>query len=99
MTAVLLLQSVMIAIFCLLFLALKNILPAYLSERGKNLATKKDIEEITRKVEIVKAEVSLGVESFKLALNKELHGFSTQFSRLDANVRRELWKFMASCVT
>jgi hypothetical protein len=83
MTAVLLLQSLMIVVFCLLFLALKNILPAYLSERGKNLATKKDIEEITRKVEVVKAEVSLGVESFKLALNKELHGFSTQFSRLD----------------
>lgn len=83
MTAVILLQSLMIAVFGLLLLAMKTILPAYLSERGKNLATKKDIEEITRKVEGVKAEISLGIETFKSSLNRELQRFSTQFSRLD----------------
>jgi hypothetical protein len=33
-------------------------LPAYVSEKGKNLATKEDIEDITRKVENVKTELS-----------------------------------------
>lgn len=37
-------------------LLLKNYLPAYATEKGKNLATKEDIEEITRKVEGVKDE-------------------------------------------
>ena len=31
-------------------------LPSYLSEKGKNLATKEDIAEITREVERVKSE-------------------------------------------
>jgi hypothetical protein len=36
---------------------IKNYLPSYFSEKGKNLATKEDIEEITRKVESVKSEI------------------------------------------
>lgn len=39
-------------------LLLNKFLPAYLSEKGKNIATKEDIEEITRKVENVKAALS-----------------------------------------
>lgn len=39
-------------------LLLKNSLPKYFEEKGKNLATKEDIEEITQKVESVKAEIS-----------------------------------------
>jgi hypothetical protein len=65
------------------FFVLRNTLPAYFTEKGKNLATKEDIEEITRKVEAIRAEINLGVEVSKLSLNKTLHGFSTQFSRLD----------------
>ena len=38
---------------------LQNRDKAYQSEKGKNLATKEDIEEITKKVEEVKTEVSL----------------------------------------
>ena len=38
---------------------LKNRLKEYESEKGKNLATKEDIEEITKKVEDVKTEISL----------------------------------------
>lgn len=49
----------LITILCngALFLLLKNVLPAYFTEKGKNLATKQDIEEITEKVEAVKAEI------------------------------------------
>ena len=53
-------------------LLLKQTLPSYLAEKGKNLATREDIEVITQKVEAVRA-----------AVGKELHQFTTQFSRLD----------------
>lgn len=36
------------------FFILKNYLPSYLSEKGKNLAQKEDIEEITDKIEGIK---------------------------------------------
>lgn len=39
-------------------LLLNKYLPAYLSEKGKNTATKEDIEEITNKVENIKASLS-----------------------------------------
>ena len=83
MTVLIFVQSLMIVGLSLLLFVLINILPAYLSEKGKNLATKEDIEEITRKVETIRAEINIGLEASKLPLNKELHGFSTQFSRLD----------------
>jgi hypothetical protein len=35
----------------------KSYIPSYFSEKGKNLATKEDIEEITRKIEQVKASL------------------------------------------
>ena len=36
---------------------LKSYFPSYFAEKGKNLATKEDIEEITRKIEQVKASL------------------------------------------
>ena len=38
-------------------LLIRNYLPSYAGEKGRNLATKQDIEEITRKIEAVKAEI------------------------------------------
>ncbi len=38
------------------FLLVKYFLPGYLSEKGKNLATKEDIVEITNKIEEVKSQ-------------------------------------------
>jgi hypothetical protein len=48
---------------------LKHFLPSYFSEKGKNLATREDIGEITRKVEEVRSEYLLQVESLK-AMNQ-----------------------------
>lgn len=47
--------------------------PKYFEEKGKNLATKQDIEEITRKVESVKADIALGlsVQQMKYKLKHE----------------------------
>ena len=47
------------------YLAVKHFLPSYLSEKGKNLATREDIEEITRKVEGVRTQYLSLVEELK----------------------------------
>jgi len=45
---------------------LKFFLPSYLGEKGKNLATKEDIETITDKIEAVKTQYSLLLEATKV---------------------------------
>jgi hypothetical protein len=47
------------------WLLLKNYLPSYLSEKGKNLATKEDIALITREVEEVRHEYTTLVEELR----------------------------------
>lgn len=42
-----------VVLIFLLGLFIKNYLPSYMNEKGKNLATKEDIQEITRKTEEV----------------------------------------------
>lgn len=44
---------------------LRNLFPAYLKEKGKNLATKEDIEEITQRIEGVKHSNAKSLEEFK----------------------------------
>lgn len=83
MTFLLLVQVLSVASLAIVALILRTALPSYLSEKGKNLATREDIGEITEKVERAKAEFNQGLEAFKVSLRKELHQFSTQFSRLD----------------
>lgn len=78
-----LLQLANVIGWVLLIFVLRNTLLSYISEKGKNLATKEDVEEITRKVEGVKAQINLSMEASRLVLSKDLHTFSTQFSRLD----------------
>jgi hypothetical protein len=52
-------------------LFIKSYLPAYFSEKGKNLATKEDIKEITNIVEQVKIELSKDLEFIKWELTKK----------------------------
>lgn len=47
------------------YLLVKHFLSSYLSEKGKNLATREDIEEITRKVEGVRTQYLSLVEELK----------------------------------
>lgn len=54
-----------VAVF-LIGLFVKNYLPSYMDEKGKNLATKEDIEEITRKTEEVQQEFREGFELFQM---------------------------------
>lgn len=48
----------------ILGLFLKNYFPSYMDEKGKNLATKEDIAEITRKTEVVQQEFRENFERF-----------------------------------
>src|SRR5687768_15388553 len=48
---------------------LKNTLPSYLQEKGKNLATKEDIGEITKTVEGIKTSFILEIEKVKVNLS------------------------------
>lgn len=54
-----------VAVF-LIGLFVKNYLPSYMDEKGKNLATKEDIEEITRKTEEVQQDFREGFELFQM---------------------------------
>ena len=54
-----------VAVF-LIGLFVKNYLPSYMDEKGKNLATKEDIEGITRKTEEVQQEFREGFELFQM---------------------------------
>jgi hypothetical protein len=47
------------------FLLIKYFLPGYLSEKGKNLATKEDIRKITDEVESVKNQYAVLIEELK----------------------------------
>jgi len=49
-------------------LLIQNFLPSYAREKGKNLATKEDIELITKKIESVKTDYSKQLESHKSKL-------------------------------
>lgn len=58
-------------------LVIGNFLPRYLGQKGKNLATKEDISEITNKIETVKHEYATQLESVKAGLSAQLstHGY------------------------
>ena len=47
------------------YLIVKHFMSSYLSEKGKNLATREDIEEITRKVEGIRTQYLSLVEELK----------------------------------
>lgn len=51
-----------------LFFLLKSVLPAYFSEKGKNLATKEDIGKITEEVEKIKDAFTTKADQFRTDL-------------------------------
>jgi len=50
---------------CAVYLLLKSFLPSYLSEKGKNLATKEDVASITDKVESVRTDYAKVIEELR----------------------------------
>ena len=69
----------------ILFFTIKNFLPSYFNEKGKNLATKEDVEEITKKVEKIKTEFVKDIEFIKADLSYiNQSKFSIKASERDA---------------
>lgn len=71
----------------IVFLLIKNFLPGYLSQKGKNLANSEDIEEITNKIEDIKTQNQTLLEGYKAkhqlrlaALDKRLEAHQQAFS-------------------
>jgi len=60
-------------------------LSSYVKEKGRNLATKEDISDITSKIEGVKIEYLKESEKFKTELNKELELLKISYTSLQAN--------------
>jgi hypothetical protein len=66
-------------------LFVKNYLPTYMNEKGKNLATKEDIADITRKTEEVKSEFLSKIELEKKEINIEIENVKLEQNQLLVN--------------
>lgn len=71
-----------IVLIFLVGLFTKNYLPSYMDKKGENLATKEDIEEITRKTEEVQREFKEEFEAFSSDMKFKYDFFYKQYSEL-----------------
>lgn len=62
-----------LSLICFGLLFLRNYIPSYLNEKGKNLATKEDIGLLTDRVERIKAQYVADVERLKSSLTLDIH--------------------------
>jgi hypothetical protein len=65
-------------------------LASYIKEKGKNLATREDIQEITDKIESVKTEYAKELEGLKSQLNAKFHAHTVRFEK-EFQVLEEVW--------
>ena len=80
--AILIFEILLAVAVLLICLFVKNHLPSYMDEKGKNLATKEDIEEIARKTEEVQQEFREGFELFSNDVKFKYDFFYKQYSEL-----------------
>lgn len=74
-----------ILIIVIIFLAglfTKNYLPSYMEKKGENLATKEDVEEITKLTEQVQKEFKEGFELFSSDIKFKYDYYYRQYSEL-----------------
>ena len=69
---------------------------SYESEKGKNLATKEDIKDITQKIESVKDNYNKALENYKIELQKEFESYK-YISDLCNNIDKELLQRLITC--
>jgi hypothetical protein len=79
---VIILQVLTLLVVGILVLIYRHSLPSYLSEKGKNLATKQDIAEITREIESVKATFLEHQTQFSLFHQKRSDAISGTYELL-----------------
>ncbi len=78
----LVLQIAEIIILVAIGFFIRSYLPAYFEEKGKNLATKEDIAEITDKIEAVRAQYAVRSHMNTLTFEKEFEILSEVWSTL-----------------
>lgn len=71
-------------------LLLRHYLPSYFSEKGKNLATKEDIGEITHEIEGIRNEYSKNIEVLKSNLEKKTHVHQVRYEH-EFKVLVDVW--------
>ena len=74
----------------LLYGFIRLFLPSYLSQKGKNLATKEDVEEITSKVESVKSDYAKLLEEVRSE-----HKLKFAALEREKSIKKEV--YLASC--
>jgi hypothetical protein len=65
----------------LLGLYVTQYLPGYVRKKGENLATREDIEEITKKIESVKDEYARGMAEVQAHLSAQVHNHSFRYEK------------------
>ena len=92
-------QIILNALFVfLLGLFIKNYFPEYMKEKGKNLATKEDIEEITRKTELVQKEFKESFELFSSDVQFKYDFYFKQYANLYSNLYCICLLYTSRCV-
>lgn len=85
------LQFTIFVCLIICYFLIKNLLPSYFSEKGKNLATKEDVEEITGKIKIVESKINIkekgaiDYDSFKRKLILDYFGSYNHWERIVIN--------------
>ncbi|HZX59177.1 MAG TPA: hypothetical protein VFE54_10635, partial [Mucilaginibacter sp.] len=84
-------EATILLVGLIIFLTVRNFLPSYFNEKGKNLATKEDIESITEKIEKIKSEFVKDIEFLKADLSYiNQSKFSIKSSERDALIETNL---------
>jgi hypothetical protein len=83
-----------VAVTFLLNLFANRFLPAYITKKGENLATREDIEGITKKVEEIKAEFARNIELLKTDLQQYSHVQGAVFDK-EFTVLSAVWSAVA----
>lgn len=81
----------------IIFFIVIQLIISFYTERGKNLATKKDISDITEKIESVKDSYNKALESHKIELQKEFESHK-YIMNLCHSLDNTLLQYIASCL-
>ena len=78
----------------ILFYFIKSYIPAYLSEKGKNLATKEDVGAITEEIEAVKSGYAEILEEVKVSNQLKISAIERE-----QNIKKEVYMDAVEAIT
>lgn len=78
-------ETLLIVVGIIVGLFIRQFLPSYMQEKGKNIATKEDIADITKLTEDVKAEIEKDLESHRRSFDVEIEELKLKQNQLFTN--------------